>query len=93
MKKTQFLKVCALEALMTVLMASSAQALVPVNEAFISLESRIENAQYHPKMRISADVEYPNRMNDAITVYSANLVPLYSQCDLTIFSASDSIYF
>lgn len=44
MKKTQFLKVCALEALMTVLMASSAQALVPVNEAFISLESRIENA-------------------------------------------------
>ena len=91
MKKTQFLKVCALGALMTVLMASSAQALVPVNEVFISLESRIENAQYHPKMRISADVEYPNRMNDAITVYSANLVPLYSQCDLTIFSASDVV--
>ena len=76
---------------MAVLMASSAQALVPVNDAFVFLESRIENAQYHPKMRISADVEYPNRMNDAITVYSANLVPLYSQCDLSIFSASDVV--
>ena len=91
MKKRQFKWACILGMLLAMLSAPSAQANVPVSEAFTSLEPRMENAQYHAQMCISADVEYPNLLNDAVTVYSASLIPLYSQCDLSIFSASDVV--
>lgn len=90
MKKRLF-KASILGILMALSIAPPAQAQTPVSEAFAVLPPRLEDAQFHPQMRISADVESPQTLGDSVTVYSASLIPLLSACDLSVFTASEVV--
>ena len=90
MKKRLF-KASILGILMALSIAPPAQAQAPVSEAFAVLPPRLEDAQFHPQMRISADVESPQTLGDSVTVYSASLIPLLSACDLSVFTASEVV--
>lgn len=90
MKKRLF-KASILGILLALSIAPPAQAQAPVSEAFALLPLRLEDAQYHPQMRISADIESPQILNDFVTVYSASLIPLLSACDLSVFTASEVV--